>query len=64
MKSIFTSKTLWVNVLALAATLFGALGIDIGLTPEMQIKVVGVIMTVVNIVLRFTTKTAVSISGE
>ena len=59
-KPFWTSKTLWVNALALVAAMTGAFGWDIGLDPEMQTAIVGAVMGMVNIVLRFITKSAVS----
>lgn len=56
----YASKTLWVNVVALVATLAGAFKLDLGLTPEVQATVVTTIMAVVNIVLRFVTTTPIS----
>ena len=56
----FASRTLWVNVVALVATLAGAVKLDLGLTPEVQATVVTTIMAVVNIVLRFVTTTPIS----
>tara|TARA_R110000868_G_scaffold72509_2_gene211253 strand:- start:865 stop:1056 length:192 start_codon:yes stop_codon:yes gene_type:complete len=56
----FASRTLWVNVVALVATLAGAFKLDLGLTPEVQATVVTTIMAVVNIVLRFVTTTPIS----
>lgn len=58
-KAWFASKTLWVNVVAIAAALAGAFSIDIGLDPEGQLAAVGVIMGVVNVILRFVTKSAI-----
>ena len=58
-KPFYASKTLWVNLVAVAAALTGAFGIDLGLDPETQVTIVGAIMGVVNIILRFTTKTAI-----
>lgn len=55
-KPFWTSKTLWVNVVALVASVTGAFGIDVGLTPEAQASIVGGIMAVANIVLRLVTK--------
>tara|TARA_R110000787_G_C13392686_1_gene442769 strand:- start:1294 stop:1488 length:195 start_codon:yes stop_codon:yes gene_type:complete len=55
-KKWFESKTLWVNLLAGIGAITGAIGIDIGLTPEMQLSVVTAIMAVVNVVLRVKTK--------
>ncbi len=59
-KPFYASKTLWVNLVAVAAALTGAFGIDLGLDPETQVTVVAAIMGVVNIILRFTTKSAIS----
>lgn len=58
-KHWFASKTLWVNFLAIVAAVAGAFGLDLGLDPETQVAAVGVIMGVVNIILRFMTKTPV-----
>ncbi len=58
-KPFYMSKTLWINVLAAAAALAGAFGIDVGLTPEVQVAIVGGVMAVLNILLRLTTKTAI-----
>lgn len=58
-KPFWASKTLWVNAIALVAAVTGAFGMDLGLDPETQTAVVGALMGVVNIVLRFMTKTAV-----
>ena len=55
-KKWFESKTLWVNLLAGIGAITGAIGIDIGLTPEMHLSVVTAIMAVVNVVLRVKTK--------
>ena len=59
-KSWWASKTLWVNVVMLIATVGTAFGFDLGLDPETQVAVVGGIMAVVNLVLRFMTKTAIT----
>ena len=56
----FASKTLWVNVVALVATLAGVFKLDLGLTPEVQATVVTTILALVNIVLRFVTTTPIS----
>ena len=58
-KPFYASKTLWVNLVAVIAALSGAFGLDLGLDPETQVTIVGAIMGVVNIVLRFTTTTAI-----
>ena len=59
-KPFWASKTLWVNAIAVLAALTGAFGMDLGLDPETQLAVVGAVMGVVNIVLRFLTKSTVS----
>lgn len=59
MKKWYQSKTVWANILAAVATLAGVFGLDLGLTPEVQAQIVGGIMAVVNIVLRFVTKDAI-----
>ena len=56
-KSIFQSKTFWANIVALGAS--GAMAYGIDIAPEEQAYIVTGIMAVVNIVLRFTTKTAI-----
>jgi len=58
-KPFWASKTLWINAIALVAAVTGAFGMDLGLDPETQTAIVGAVMSVVNIVLRFTTKSAV-----
>lgn len=54
-KPFWASKTLWVNLVAVIAALSGVFGGDFGLDDETQTAVVGAIMGVVNIVLRFMT---------
>tara|TARA_R110000824_G_scaffold30184_1_gene99603 strand:+ start:2182 stop:2367 length:186 start_codon:yes stop_codon:yes gene_type:complete len=58
-KPWYCSKTLWVNILAGAATVAGAFGIDVGLGPTEQAQIVAGVMVVVNVALRFVTKTAI-----
>ena len=60
-KPFWASKTMWVNALAVLASVLGAMNVD-ALTPEVQAQVVGVVMGIVNIVLRFVTKSGVSAS--
>ena len=55
-KSWYASKTLWVNLLAMVATILGAFGIDLGLTPEVQTEIAVGVMAAVNVVLRLVTK--------
>ena len=59
-KPFWASKTLWVNLIALAAAVSTAFGVDLGLNPETQVVVVGTVLSVVNIILRLVTKAAVS----
>ena len=56
----FASKTLWVNVVAAVATLAGVFKLDLGLTPDVQATVVTTILALVNVGLRFVTKTPVT----
>ena len=60
-KVIWKSKTFWVNVVAVVAALTGTFGIDLGLDPETQVAVVGTIMGIVNIILRFVTTKSVGL---
>ena len=55
-KPFWASKTMWVNLVALVATVSTAFGLDLGLTPENQVAVVGAVIAVLNIALRFVTK--------
>lgn len=64
-KSIFASKTLWANVVAGVVAVSTAFGFDLGLNAESQTALVGGIMAVVNIVLRFMTSAPVTVTrGE
>jgi len=58
-KPFWASKTLWVNAIALVAAISGAFGMDLGLDPETQTAIVGAVMSIVNILLRFVTKSVV-----
>ena len=60
-KSILASKTFWANLIALAAVMAGSAGLDIGV--EEQGTLVAGIMAVVNIILRFVTKSPVNMTG-
>ncbi len=62
-KPFWTSKTLWINVIALIAALGGIFEIDIGLTPVVQTAMVTSIMAVVNMILRAITKSAVTVKA-
>ncbi len=58
-KPAWASKTLWANALAFLSTLALANGLDIGLTAEVQAQILGGVMAVLNIVLRFVTTEAI-----
>ncbi len=58
-KSVFKSKTFWVNTVALIASIGGTMGFGFG--PELQADVVAGIMAAVNIGLRFVTKQPVEL---
>ncbi len=55
MKQWYASKTIWVNVIAGAATLATVFGLDLGLTEAAQSQLVAGIMVVVNLILRLVT---------
>ena len=55
-KPIWASRTFWVNMVALVASVAGVFGTDVGLAAEQQTAVVGGIIAVANIVLRVVTK--------
>lgn len=55
-KDFYKSKTFWANTIAIIVSLTGVFGLDLNLDAESQTAIVGTIMGVVNIVLRFTTK--------
>jgi hypothetical protein len=59
MKSIWASKTFWVNAVAVGAAVAGVFGF--GIDAEFQAEVVVAIMGAVNIALRFVTKEAVKL---
>lgn len=59
-KPFWASKTLWVNMVMLVATISTAFGFDFGLDAETQIAVVGGVMGIVNVLLRFMTKSSVT----
>lgn len=62
MKPWWASKTLWVNLIALVASIGGAYGLNI--TPEAQASIVTAILAGANIALRFITKDGISIGGK
>lgn len=63
-KSIIASRTLWINVIAIIAASLGAFNIDVGLTPEVQVALVGGIIAAINVVMRFFTKKSLTITKQ
>lgn len=61
-KAFWKSKTFWVNLVALAASVGASFGFE--LTADMQASIVGGVMAAVNIVLRFVTKDAVGVADS
>ena len=59
MKSPLLSKTLWANGLAFLSVGTLAQGLDLGLTADVQAKILAAVMAIVNIVLRFMTTEAI-----
>lgn len=57
-KSWWKSKTIWANVIAFFATMLGVFGV-VDVSAEAQAEIVAVIMSVVNIALRFMTSEAI-----
>jgi hypothetical protein len=55
LKSVFTSRTLWFNALALAVLVSQAMGYTIPGVPAMDPTQIGLGLAVVNVVLRFFT---------
>lgn len=54
-KPVWASKTIWINAIALIAAFAGAFGLELGLTPDVQVTIVAGVMAVINIVLRAVT---------
>ena len=54
MKRWYTSKTLWVNAVAFVGTVLGITGLGT-LTPDEQAQIVGGVLALANIILRFAT---------
>lgn len=59
-KPFWQSKTLIINVLAGAAAVAGAFGLDLGLDSTAQAEIATGALAVLNIVLRLVTKTTVT----
>ena len=62
-KPIWASKTFWLNAVTMLAGVLAMFGFDF-LNIELQGEVVLVAVTVANVVLRFITKTPVSLTGS
>jgi uncharacterized membrane protein len=60
-KPFWASKTLWVNVIAAAAVIAGALGLDLGLDADTQAQLAAAVVIVANIVLRLVTRQPVKL---
>lgn len=58
-KDWYLSKTVWVNVIAIAAAIGAYFGLDINIEPEAALTLASVIMSVVNLALRKTTKSGI-----
>lgn len=54
----WSSKTIWVNIVAGVAAIAAGFGIDLGLTAEVQSQFVVGVMAAVNIALRVVTSSA------
>lgn len=61
-KPWYVSKTLWTNVVAGAVAVGTAFGLDLGLDAEGQTAIVGGIMAIANIILRFMTRAPVTVT--
>jgi hypothetical protein len=58
-KPFWASKTLWVNAIALIASVGGTMVPGFDIDPEAQVAIVGGLMAIINIFLRFKTTMAV-----
>ncbi len=61
MKSIFASKTIWFNALALVGTSLGWIAGNLSVAPHVVFFLV-LFQSIVNLVLRLTTKTEVKLA--
>ena len=57
-KTWWSSKTIWVNVMAGVAAIAAGFGLDWGLTAEVQSQVVVGVLAAVNVALRVVTSSA------
>ncbi len=60
-KAWWSSKTIWVNVMAGVAAIAAGFGLDLGLTAEVQSQVVVGVLSAVNVALRVVTSSALSL---
>ena len=60
-KTWWSSKTIWVNVMAGVAAIAAGFGLDLGLTAEVQSQVVVGVLSAVNVALRVVTSSALSL---
>lgn len=58
-KTWYTSRTIWVNLVALVASMLMVFGVE--LTPDQQGALVTTILAIANIVLRFVTSSSVTL---
>ncbi len=63
-KPWWASRTIWANLIGFVATMTIAFGIDLGLDAETQTALVGGVMAVINMILRFITKAPVTSGGQ
>lgn len=63
-KPFWASKTIWANLLALAVSIGGVFGLDLGLSEAEQAQIVAIIITVVNVFLRFKTEKPVKMTKK
>ena len=61
-KPFWASKTIWANIVGALAYAATAFGFDLGLTADVQLQLVGGIMVVINILLRFVTTKPVAVA--
>lgn len=60
----WASRTLWANIIGGAVAIGTAFGLNLGLDAESQTAIVGGIMTIINVILRFMTSAPVTVTKE